>query len=118
MACVCGNDRIMEVSGKTSDMCFVEYDGYETEGYVPRDLNIGGGDYLQFKMCLECAAILIDETPRFRGFCHLVLQKNSLLAIIIDKTPYFPGFRKGKWHGFLETLAIHTGKQSCLGADG
>jgi hypothetical protein len=57
MACVCGNDRIMEVSGKTSDMCFVEYDGYETEGYVPRDLNIGGGDYLQFKMCLECGRV-------------------------------------------------------------
>jgi len=27
------------------------------EGYVPRDLGIGGGDYLEFDLCLECGKV-------------------------------------------------------------
>lgn len=60
----CGSERILAVSGKCSDLCSVqELNGTEeTDGYVPHDLNIGGGDYLEFGVCLECGQ-LTGEFP-------------------------------------------------------
>lgn len=56
MICLgCGSERTMSVSGKTSDMCVVQENGKESkEGYVPRGMNIGGGDYLEFDFCMDC----------------------------------------------------------------
>ena len=53
----CYNGRILSVCGKTSDMCFCEIDGKEEDGYVPEDCGIGGGDYVEFKVCLNCGQI-------------------------------------------------------------
>ena len=56
----CGASRLLSVSAKCSDLCHVmdPNDGErETDGYVPRDLGIGGGDYLEFKYCLQCGKI-------------------------------------------------------------
>ena len=30
------------------------------EGYVPENLNIGGGDYIEFTYCLQCGKIQGD----------------------------------------------------------
>lgn len=60
MPCVCGSTRNLFVSGKTSDMCFVSYAGHESEGYVPSGLHIGGGDYLEFGVCLDCGRVKGD----------------------------------------------------------
>lgn len=57
MACTCGSNRIVNVTGKTSDLCFISYEDLEHDGYVPSNLNIGGGDYLEFSMCLDCGRI-------------------------------------------------------------
>ena len=54
MKCKCGSDRILAVSGNVSDRCYVEYQGDGRDGYVPRGLNIGSGDYLEFNVCLNC----------------------------------------------------------------
>lgn len=54
MACKCGSERILQVSGKTSDLCFVAMGERSHDGYVPYDLNIGSGDYLEFHLCLDC----------------------------------------------------------------
>ena len=54
MTCKCGSKRIAEVNGKTSDMCFVSVGNVDDRDYVPRDMNIGGGDYLDFSYCLDC----------------------------------------------------------------
>jgi len=54
MKCNCGSERILSVSCKVSDMCSAQLDGRYHDGYVPSGLNIGGGDYLEFKMCLDC----------------------------------------------------------------
>jgi len=54
MTCKCGSDRILSVNGKVSDMCDVQFQGDSRDGYVPRGLNIGGGDYLEFDVCLNC----------------------------------------------------------------
>jgi hypothetical protein len=49
---------IAHVSGKTSDLCFVGYpNGQEHDGYVPEDIGIGGGDYIEFYYCLDCGKI-------------------------------------------------------------
>jgi len=60
MACACGSNRtLLSVSGKTSDMCSATYGNAAASesDYVPSGLNIGGGDYLEFKMCLDCGRV-------------------------------------------------------------
>lgn len=53
----CNSSRIISVNGKTSDMCDVHAEGHVSDGYVPYDLHIGGGDYLMFSFCLDCGQI-------------------------------------------------------------
>ena len=57
----CKSDRIASVTGKTSDLCFYEYKGKESDGYVPTTVGIAGpddfGDYIRFSYCLECGQI-------------------------------------------------------------
>jgi len=60
--CKCGSERIATVSGKTSDMCYVRVGEREKNGYVPSGLGIGGGDYIELKLCLDCGT-LQDEFP-------------------------------------------------------
>lgn len=58
MACQsCGSERIAEVGGKVSDLCHVAIGEQEHDGYVPQDMGIGGGDYLDFDFCLNCGQI-------------------------------------------------------------
>lgn len=45
----CDSSRLMDVSAKCSDMCTVKLDGY-----APGNVNIGGGDYLEFVVCANC----------------------------------------------------------------
>lgn len=55
---------ILIVSAKCSDCCYtrlVDDDGNilrEQDGYVPHDLNIGGGDYVEFELDLETGEIV------------------------------------------------------------
>ena len=54
----CRSERILKVSGKCSDMCCTKfYTGEEKNGYVPSDLNIGGGDYIEVRICMECGQV-------------------------------------------------------------
>jgi hypothetical protein len=55
--CKCGSSRILSVTGKTSDMCFVKYDSIEHDGYVPGGLNIGDGDYIEIDLCMDCGKV-------------------------------------------------------------
>ena len=65
----CKSDRILVVNGKTSDLCFALFKDKEHEGYVPEKLNIGGGDYLEFSVCLECGQLQgkwpVKKDPKF-----------------------------------------------------
>ncbi len=59
MACQkCKSDKILSVSGKCSDMCHVTFKGVDvpTDG-APRDVGLGGGDYLSFTMCMDCGQV-------------------------------------------------------------
>lgn len=59
MTDACNHDRKVDISGKVSDMCFVSYpDGQSEDGYVPRIAGIGGGDYLDVAICLDCRQVV------------------------------------------------------------
>lgn len=53
----CKNNRIAEIDAKCSDLCCVTVGDNDQQGYVPHDMNIGGGDYIRIKYCLNCGQI-------------------------------------------------------------
>lgn len=64
----CTTSRIIAVMGKCSDMCVVQMGDKEHEGYVPDGCGIGGGDYIEFDLCLDCGKIQGHfplKTPKF-----------------------------------------------------
>ena len=74
--CKCGSNRIAYISAKSSDLNFVRV-GEESsvEGYVPRDMGIGGGDYVEFDWCLNCGQIQGNNFPL--AICNLELEDNE-----------------------------------------
>ena len=67
----CKSDRILEICGKTSDMCFARFKDKEQSDYVPGGFNIddGTGDYLEFDLCLQCGQVQgkwpVKKNPKF-----------------------------------------------------
>lgn len=53
----CKSNRVAEIGGKCSDRFHAYVNGRETSGYVPKDLGIGGGDYMEFNLCLDCGQV-------------------------------------------------------------
>ncbi len=57
----CKEAKVIEVSGKTSDMCFIRFVDKERDHYVPEGIGItdgeGGGDYITFDYCFGCGQI-------------------------------------------------------------
>lgn len=50
----CGSKRILSVNAHCKDLGYVEIAGQTHDGYVPDDLGIGGGDDVDFQVCLDC----------------------------------------------------------------
>lgn len=64
MKCLkCDSDRLIDVGGKTSDCYGHVYKGKSYDGYVPENIGIGGGDYIEFIYCLDCGQIQ-DTFPK------------------------------------------------------
>lgn len=57
MKCKCQSDRIARIMAKSSDLNCVRLKGEELDGYLPADMGIGSGDYIEFDWCLECGQI-------------------------------------------------------------
>ena len=58
MSCIkCSSERVAYVNAKCRDLCYVSIQNLEHDGYVPADMNIGGGDYVRFEYCLDCGQI-------------------------------------------------------------
>lgn len=53
----CGSNRLAEISGKSSDCNSIDIEGKKFDGYVPNDIGIGGGDYIEMSWCLDCGQI-------------------------------------------------------------
>lgn len=58
---LCDGPRVADLNAKCSDMCDVELgersSGDHDNGYCPRDMGIGGGDYVKFSWCLDCGKV-------------------------------------------------------------
>jgi hypothetical protein len=55
MTCKC--ERLLKVQGHCSDCCCIYFEGLERNGYVPYGLGIGGGDDIEFILCVDCGQI-------------------------------------------------------------
>lgn len=53
----CESERVCCICAKSSDLNNGAVVGTEFDGYVPDDIGIGGGDYVDFTWCLECGQI-------------------------------------------------------------
>ena len=72
----CGSYRLANVSGKCCDSCFYKYDETVLEYYVPSEMGIGGGDYIEFKYCLECGQIQDNCFPISEAAAREALEDN------------------------------------------
>lgn len=68
----CGSDRILSGGGKSSDCNGFQFRGREDDGYVPRDVGIGGGDYYEIELCLECGQMQGEWPQRDPSFSLIV----------------------------------------------
>lgn len=50
----CQGTKILFISAKCNDLCFSRLGESERDGGVPYEFNIGGGDYLEMRICLDC----------------------------------------------------------------
>ena len=59
MACKCGGERFIALNAKCSDRCFasVYHLSIERDGYVPNITGVGGGDYIEIDVCLDCGLL-------------------------------------------------------------
>lgn len=69
MACQkCSSIRIFSINAKCSDLCnVVSNTGLEHDGYVPENIGIGGGDYVEFDYCIDCGQIQGQFPISFNG---------------------------------------------------
>lgn len=63
----CKSERVIEVGGKCSDRSHAYIGDKEDSGYVPHDLGIGGGHYIELKYCMDCGQIQ-GEFPLLPAF--------------------------------------------------
>ncbi len=54
----CNNNQILRFGAKCSDLFDATYQAatgpIDYSGYVPYNLNIGGGDYIELAICMNC----------------------------------------------------------------
>lgn len=53
----CGSDRVLTISGKCSDCSNAMYKDREHDGYVLYGVGLGGGDYIEATVCMECGQL-------------------------------------------------------------
>lgn len=49
--------KILSITAKCSDLCNVSFQGIEHDGYVPENIGIGGGDYIELSIDIETGQI-------------------------------------------------------------
>lgn len=90
----CNSERVVSISGKCSDLFNANYSDKELTDYVPNDMGIGGGDYIEFSYCLECGKIQGEfpiPDPEFSRLLTNSAYEDTYRAriikeIIIEKT--------------------------------
>ena len=67
----CKSDRILNISAKCSDLCFLTLGEEEHDGYVPYGLGIGGGDMISILLCMNCGTVQGTWPSKFVSFKEL-----------------------------------------------
>lgn len=75
----CSSKRIMNVTAKCSDTCGFSINGVDSDGYVPKEIGIGGGDYVRFNYCLDCGQIQ-GKFPVEKCDMEIVISKEEFLS--------------------------------------
>jgi len=52
--CSCDSPRIMSLTAKCRGDCFLSLDRKDIVGDIPDNLNVGGGNCVNFNVCAEC----------------------------------------------------------------
>ena len=59
MTTTCTHERTLRLSAKCSDLCFAVFpDGTEKDGYAPDIEGLGGGDYVEVTVCIDCKQVV------------------------------------------------------------
>lgn len=53
----CNSKRVMSIGSKCSDNFNADCENGEYLGYVPDDLGVGNGDYIEFSYCMDCGKL-------------------------------------------------------------
>ncbi len=59
----CKTHSVVSIVAKCDDRCQVEYNDKQIHGYVPREIGIGGGDYIRISYCHICMRIQSETIP-------------------------------------------------------
>jgi hypothetical protein len=106
MKCKCKSERILSVSGKCSDIGSVSIGSQKKEGYVPYDMGIGGGDYIEFNVCLDCG--------QMQGTWPLPITKleNKIVKAKKKETSIKAGITQ--YNDYLKSLDEYLKESRCL----
>jgi hypothetical protein len=53
----CGSHRVADAGGKCSDMSHFSLGDIDHNGYMPDEVGLGGGDYIEITYCLDCGQL-------------------------------------------------------------
>jgi hypothetical protein len=53
----CSSSSVLHISGKTDDRFSASFKNLEHDGYVLSGVNIGGGDYVEMEICMNCGQV-------------------------------------------------------------
>lgn len=95
MACKnCKFEHLVAVGAKCSDLCNVDYNGQSKQGYVPDDIGIGGGDYIEFDYCPNCGMMYGDFPKTINlGEEDEIDEENLESSSRENETTRFGGFK-------------------------
>ena len=53
----CSSERVAKIGGKCTDLFHAELGTIQQEGYVDDRWGVGGGDYIEIKLCMDCGKV-------------------------------------------------------------
>lgn len=111
----CDSPRVASINAKCSDMCFVNLLDQEHDGYVPEDLGVGGGDYVEFDVCLACGHVQ-GEWPLPTTKLERDHMKNKQFQERLAN--WSPPARDGRYEDYLNNLVHECHNKGYKGIHG
>jgi len=100
----CSSNRVLNVTAKSKDLCTVSMWNQDHDGYVPDNMGIGGGDYIEIELCLQCGYVNgewpLAESKLERKFKRKLEQKSP--QVKTNTTP--PPQRNPAYAEYLDTV--------------